>query len=148
MVRNNIFAFARDAQLQRTRPEPHLSFSFQTNIVYFDSGGLLAGDWSNDNYVMDWNLYFDARADAKPESLRLGPTDFEKWRERGHDRNSLVADPLFVAPEQNDFRLRGDSPALRMGFRAINLTGVKGVELLCLICFTITIDGNDQLIVG
>src|SRR5207249_10831048 len=56
-VRNNIFAFGRDHQLQRTRPEPHPSFSFETNIAYFDSGELLAGDWSNDNYQMDWNIY-------------------------------------------------------------------------------------------
>jgi len=44
LVQNNIFASARDHQIQRTRPEPHVSFSFQTNIVYFDKGALLAGD--------------------------------------------------------------------------------------------------------
>ena len=48
VVRNNIFALGRDWQVQRTRPEPHRSFSFVTNLVYFDSGTLLAGDWSND----------------------------------------------------------------------------------------------------
>ena len=31
-------------------PKPHLSFTFVTNIVYFDSGNLLGGDWSGDNY--------------------------------------------------------------------------------------------------
>jgi hypothetical protein len=124
VVRNNIFAFARDAQLQRTRPEPHTSFSFQTNIVYFDAGTLLAGDWSNENYQMDWNLYFDARPEAKPETLRLGPASLEKWRERGHDQHSLVADPLFVAPERNDFRLRTDSPAFKIGFREFDLKDV------------------------
>src|SRR5205823_2905921 len=31
VVRNNIFAFGRDAQIQRTRPEPHSSFTFQSN---------------------------------------------------------------------------------------------------------------------
>jgi hypothetical protein len=124
VVPNNIFAYARDAQVQRTRPERHISFSFQTNIVYFDSGHLLSGDWSDEHYEMDGNLYFDARADAKPESLRLGPATFAKWRERRHDRSSLVADPLFVAPEQNDFRLKSDSPALKMGFHPIDLSGV------------------------
>src|SRR5256714_15485853 len=60
-VWNNVFAFGRDQQLQRTRVEPHLSFSFETNIIYFDSGDLLAGDWSLDSYQMDRNLYFDTR---------------------------------------------------------------------------------------
>jgi len=49
-LRNNIFAFARDQQLQRSRVEPHISFSFETNIVYFDNGTLLGGNWSGDQY--------------------------------------------------------------------------------------------------
>ena len=52
---------------------------------------------------MDWNLYFDARPDAKPDQLRVGPCTWEKWQERGHDRHSLVADPLFVAPAAERF---------------------------------------------
>jgi len=125
VVRNNIFALARDHQIQRTRPEPHLSFSFVTNIVYFDSGSLLTGDWTGDaNYQMDWNVYFDARRDAKPDQLRLGPCTWQKWLERGHDRRSLVADPLFVAPRENDFRLQPNSPAFKLGFRPIDLSHV------------------------
>ncbi|HOX55355.1 MAG TPA: right-handed parallel beta-helix repeat-containing protein [Candidatus Paceibacterota bacterium] len=124
IIRNNIFAFARDHQVQRTRPEPHRSFSFVTNIVYFDSGHLLAGDLSGDNYLMDSNLYFDARPDAKPDQLRLGPCTWQKWRERGHDQHSLLADPLFVVPGKHDFQLRPDSPAFKLGFRPIDLTGV------------------------
>lgn len=124
LVRNNIFAFARDHQLQRSRPEPHTSFSFVTNIVYFDSGNLLGGDWSNDHYAMDGNLYFDARAGASAESFRLGPCSLAQWRQRGHDQQSTVADPLFVAPQQNDFRLQPSSPAFKLGFRPIDLGGV------------------------
>jgi parallel beta-helix repeat protein len=124
VVRNNIFAFARDHQLQRTRPEPHRSFSFVTNIVYFDSGSLLTGDWSGEQYQMDWNIYFDARPDAKPDQLSLGPCTWEKWQERGHDQHSLIADPLFVAPRENDFRLQPNSPAFSLGFRPIDLSGV------------------------
>ncbi len=121
LLRNNLFAFARDHQLQRTRPEPHLSFSFQTNIVYFDSGALLGGDWSGDRYLIDWNLYFDARRRAQPESLPVGPCSLEQWRQRNHDRNSIIADPLFAAPEKNDFRLQPGSPAFKLGFHPIDL---------------------------
>jgi hypothetical protein len=121
IVRNNIFAFARDHQLQRTRVEPHSSFSFQTNIVYYDSGVLLAGDWGGDNYQLDSNLYFDARPALQAEAMRFGNDPLEKWRARGHDRHSLVANPLFVAPSKNNFALPPNSPALRLGFKPIDL---------------------------
>jgi hypothetical protein len=120
ILRNNIFAFARDQQLQRSRLEDHPSFSFQTNIVYFDSGNLLGGDWSDDHYVIDWNLYFDARPGAKPGSLPIGPCSLEQWRQRNHDRNSIIADPLF-APKTRDFRLQPGSPAFKLGFHPIDL---------------------------
>ncbi|HWW03258.1 MAG TPA: right-handed parallel beta-helix repeat-containing protein [Candidatus Acidoferrum sp.] len=120
VVENNVFAFARDHQLQRTRLEPHTSFTFATNIVYFDTGVVLGGNWSNDHYQMDWNVYFDARPDAKP--LRFENASLEEWRARGHDEHSLIADPLFLAPSKNDFHLQSNSPALKLGFQPIDLT--------------------------
>ena len=33
LVRNNIFAFGRDAQIVRSRDEPHRSFTFERNII-------------------------------------------------------------------------------------------------------------------
>jgi hypothetical protein len=125
IVRNNIFAFARDQQIQRSRAEPHVSFTFVTNIVYFDSGKLLGSEWSGDaNYQMDWNVYFDARPGTTADKLPVGPCTWQKWLERGHDRDSLVADPLFVAPQRNDFRLQPGSPALKLGFHPIDLSHV------------------------
>lgn len=124
MLWNNVFAFARDHQLQRTRVEPHLSFSFQTNIVIFDSGVLLGGDWSGDKYQMDWNVYFDARPGAKPEGMRFGNATLEEWRARGHDLHSVIADPLFISPAKDDFGLWANSPALKLGFKPIDLGSV------------------------
>lgn len=122
MVWNNIFAFGRDQQLQRTRAEPHLSFSFQTNIIYFDSGTLLSGDWSGKNFQMDWNIYFDGRPDAK--GIVFGNNSFEQWKASGHDWNSILSNPEFVAADKYDFQLRDTSPALPMRFRQIDLTRV------------------------
>ena len=44
---------------------------------------------------------------------------FAQWQQTGRDRNSLVADPGFADPEQGDFALPADSPALTLGFQPI-----------------------------
>src|SRR5678815_5872387 len=124
VVRNNVFAFNQENQLMRTRPEPHISFIFTNNIVYFDSGNLLGSDWSNDHYVLDRNVYFDTRAGADPSKMKFGKTTFSEWKTRGHDEHSLIADPLFVDAAKCDFRLKSESPALKMGFKQIDLSTV------------------------
>ena len=112
IVRNNIFAFGRDAQLQRTRAEPHPSFTFERNIVYWDTGNLLAGNWDGDQYTAASNLLW--RTDEKPMEL---PAAFQA----GH---SLIADPLFVAPANGDFSLRPESSAFGLGFKPIDISQV------------------------
>jgi parallel beta-helix repeat protein len=124
VVRNNIFAASREHQLMRTRQENHISFVFERNIVYFDSGELLGGNWGGDRFVVGSNIYFDARPQARPETLRFAGASLDQWRQRGHDTNSLVADPRFLDPRQFDFRLSTNSPAFQLGFKAIDLSRV------------------------
>ena len=123
VIRNNIFAFNRESQLMRTRNEEHTSFFFTNNIVLFDSGTLLGGNWQGDHYFMDRNIYWDARPGAGPGGMLFSGPALENWQLRGHDLHSLIADPLFVAPRQWDFRLKPASPALQLGFKPIVLTG-------------------------
>jgi hypothetical protein len=125
IVRNNIFAFARDHQVQRSREEGHVSFSFSNNIVLFDQGILLGNTWSKSNkFVIDSNIYWDMRPDAKPEQMKFTSNTVEQWRQRGHDQHSLIADPLFVAPKEDNFKLKENSPAFKVGFRPFDLNGV------------------------
>jgi parallel beta-helix repeat protein len=124
IVRNNIFAANREHQLMRTRQENHTSFVFERNIVYFDSGNLLGGSWSSNRFLMDSNLYFDARPEARPETLRFAEATFDQWRQRGHDANSIIADPRFFNPREFNFRLSANSPALQLGFKPIDLSRV------------------------
>ena len=124
VIRNNIFAFNVENQVMRTRPEEHISFFFTNNIVYFDSGNLLGSNWSNDNYRMDHNVYWDTRLAENPEAMRFSGASLEEWRKRGHDVHSLVADPKFVDAAERNFALREDSPALKLGFKPIDLSGV------------------------
>jgi hypothetical protein len=124
VVRNNIFAFGKEHQLMRTRDENHTSFFLTNNIVYFDSGSLLGSSWKNDKFVLDYNIYFDARPGATPESLKFSGATLEQWRQRGHDEHSIIADPQFVDAGRYDFRLKDNSPALKMGFKPIDLRDV------------------------
>ncbi len=46
----------------------------------------------------------------------------EQWcaiQAKGFDRHSVIADPLFVAPDKDDWRLKPDSPAMKLGFKPI-----------------------------
>ena len=117
---NNIFAFGKDQQLQRTRVEEHTSFTFERNLVYYDSGSLLGGNWAGDRYVMDHNLYFDAS--GRP--VTFAGASFEDWKKRGHDQHSIIADPKFVDAKKHDFTLQPSSPAFGLGFKQIDLSRV------------------------
>ena len=69
----------------------------------------------------DYNVYF---AGGKAPIIRTLPDttpaeSFAKWKAFGYEAHSVVADPLFVDPEHNDYRLKPESPALRLGFKPI-----------------------------
>jgi len=124
IIRNNILAFSKLHQIQATRVEDHLSFTFENNIVYWDTGSLLSGRWKQINIEMDNNCYWNAAGkEIKPAGLSL-----EQWQELGRDKNSIVADPLFTDPENFDFRLARNSPALKLGFKPFDYSkaGVYG----------------------
>ncbi|HLV79765.1 MAG TPA: right-handed parallel beta-helix repeat-containing protein [Chthonomonadaceae bacterium] len=121
LVQNNIFALATQAQLQRTRPEDHLSFTFRRNIVYWDRGDLLNGNWQDTaHFRMEDNLYWDVS--GRPITFQGKP--FSEWQRLGEDVASKIADPLFVRPDRADFTLRRHSPAFALGFQALDLRGV------------------------
>jgi len=52
--------------------------------------------------------------------------DLKGWQDLGFDRHSVYADPLFVDPAKNDFRVRPESPALRVGFENFEM-GLWGI---------------------
>ncbi len=65
---------------------------------------------------MDYNCWFQAEGSV----LRWGNEVLDKnaflnfLKKRNLDEHSIFADPKFVAPEQNDYRLSVDSPARRL----------------------------------
>jgi hypothetical protein len=120
LVRNNIFAYARDQQLQRSRVEEHRSFTFERNIVLWNQGALLGGNFSGTNYLFQSNLYWREGGGE----IKFDKWPFDEWQKRGEDKGSLIADPGFVDPQHGDFTFKPGSPAAQIGFQPINLKDV------------------------
>ena len=53
-----------------------------------------------------------------------------QWRAADYDEHSLVADPLFVDAAKDDYRLKPNSPALKLGFKPTEMAkiGVRGYK--------------------
>ena len=117
-VQNNIFAFSHRGQLIRSREEEHNSFFFERNIVYFNNNQLLGSTWKNGNFDLDSNCYWS----SVEEDLDFAGRTIEEWRAEGHDEHSIIADPGFVNAEAADFRLKPDSPALKVGFKPFDFS--------------------------
>jgi hypothetical protein len=66
----------------------------------------------------DYNIYF-CTADRT-----LGARMLEKQQHAGVDSHSQAVDPLFVDPENGDFRFQPNSPALKMGIVPIDLSEI------------------------
>ncbi|MBA2117168.1 right-handed parallel beta-helix repeat-containing protein [Bremerella alba] len=113
IVQNNILAFAQLYQLKASRVEPHRSFVLQRNIVFYDQGELLHGQWSKVKHDSSNNCFFDASG----RDVTFEGNSLEQWQAQGHEQGSIVADPKFTDPENFDFTLAEDSPALKLGFR-------------------------------
>jgi hypothetical protein len=131
VIRNNIFALSADQTLWpcwEKRPN-----TFQRNIVYLTQGDLMipfAERWLKERIagkellgLWDENLYWHA---GGSDRLRFFRHELPEWQAMGLDRRSLVADPKFVNPQQCDFRLQADSPALKLGFQPID-AGAAGL---------------------
>jgi len=74
------------------------------NTYWLEGGGeMFVGDWGIGN---------------KPI------LDFEQWKELGYDSHSMVADPMFVDPANNNYNLKPNSPALKLGFKPIDMSTV------------------------
>ena len=119
-IRNNVFAQGYStAAIGRGRNEKPRGvwFTFHNNVVRFPRGrpfvrtGVIR--------TADHNVYH--HEGGRPV-LFPGLFSLREWQEDGLDAHSVVADPLFVDPDNDDFRLRAQSPALKLGFKPIDTT--------------------------
>jgi hypothetical protein len=145
ILRNNIFVNGREQQLQLTRVENHLSFTFERNLIYWtNSGPALAGPWRDNRQLTRSNCYWNASGHpvtfagkslaqwqatpVQPPEQTNGAPVRPAWAVGGRELGSVIADPLFVNPAQHDFRLQPGSPARQIGFQPFDFSqaGVYG----------------------
>lgn len=92
----------------------------QRNIVYRtdDKTDFFGTLRKVEPYPGDFNCYYSA---ANPQN---SASFLQKLQESGTDAHSISADPLFVDLENGDFRLKPNSPMLKLGFRQIDMTKI------------------------
>lgn len=77
---------------------------------------------------IDYNLFFNPQQEFSAESYsRDGITkkySLAEWQALGHDTHSLFADPMFVDPANGDYRVKPQSPALKLGFKNFDTTSI------------------------
>jgi len=121
IVRNNIFAFGRDQQIQITKPENHKRFTFERNIVIGETEKWIFGG-IDFNFVFNNNLYFRIGGKEMKIFDWSGKVyTFDEWREKGMDTNSIIEDPLFYDIKNFNFKLKDNSPAFKTGFKEFEL---------------------------
>ena len=138
IVRNNISVDGRDWQMfYANYGAGDKNNTVERNIYAFSNpaGGAIMGYGFGVKVLKsaDSNLYWCPKLPKPTEadSYRVqtgGVIPFAKWQEQGHDVHSVFADPLFVDPAHDNYALKPDSPALKLGFTPIDTSkiGPKG----------------------
>lgn len=109
LIRNNILVDSRPHQIAATRVEPHRSFTFENNIVCWKEGTAFGYNIGKVDARFRNNLWWCSTGETT-----FGKMTADEWFKL--DSGSVAADPLFVDPERRDYRLKPDSPALKLGF--------------------------------
>jgi hypothetical protein len=109
---------------------PHVWYKHSQDVVrrnilgtdrYLPAGGMPSAPWGSE---MDYNLIHRPGATIPQTATKLA-------QQSQRDAHSIVADALFVDPEHGDFRVKDDSPALKLGFVNFPMDrfGVQNPEL-------------------
>lgn len=132
IIRNNIFAFNKLAQLEATRVEDHTSFTFTNNIIFFNGDKIfeatgVAGwtNWEKVKAVEDQNCFWSTQT----KDIVFGNKKIDEWRTAtGKDLNSITEDPGFVNPGEYDFNFKDNSVIKKISFAPFDYSeaGVYG----------------------
>ncbi len=112
-IRNNVFAYGQHGLLSFSDLKNGLT-TLEGNILLLRQGRKLVAQpgSADDKNVYKRNVYWAEK--SQDDLVFPGWVKLDQWRLREPD--ALVADPQFVNPSQDDFRLNPQSPAIAHGF--------------------------------
>lgn len=128
---NNIFINGDKWQVDFHNPTgdyQHHQLRFLRNIIYFSNpDGILYSIRGGERSMpmeSDYNLIYHPKIKNFKIIGLEGINTFNEWQNSGFDTHSIIADPLFEDPENDDYTLKPESPAIKLGFKPIDLSGV------------------------
>jgi len=97
------------------------------NIIITSNPSIFSGCWDNGpgvKFSFDKNVWWSTNNSLVDLSVWGGnpPKSFTSWKSQGQDLNSIESDPLLIDPQHDDFDLSPESPALKLGFKPINVS--------------------------
>ena len=121
-IENNIFAFTSgvDCSIQPEKYNTSPMGSVIRRNIFYMGTGKLTHDWTDwkKQPISEMNFNCWWRAEGKlPTKPPLGFG-------QGFDKDSIIADPLFADPTKPQAGSKPDSPAIKLGFKPIDMSNV------------------------
>lgn len=133
---NNIFVDSQDAVVRsnNTDNRHHENIRFIRNIICFTGSEVYTYHTDGEHSLpaeSDYNIYWNPRECFLQMAVIRGLEGIETfadWQKRDFDTHSLVMDPKFVNPSEDDYSLMPNSPAFKLGITPIDITnvGIRG----------------------
>jgi len=130
-IENNIFADCLKRQIRYETPERMKmpDNRFVRNIIYNSNPYSEIFNVGNKNDYpaeSDYNVFYytGGKTPIIGDSARIEVNSYAAWLDHGYEKNSIISDPLFKDPANHDYTLLPDSPALKLGFKQIDMKHV------------------------
>lgn len=126
IIRNNIMVDGLHAQLEATRLEDHLSYSFTGNIISYKKGDMYGINWEKPRADVRSNLYWHEGGEVSFNGLSI-----EEWQKTyDKDIDSIIADPLFKDAANGDYTPTNKEALDKIGFQLFDFSeaGVYGEQ--------------------
>jgi parallel beta-helix repeat protein len=132
LITNNIIIDSQETIVKSNNESntSHENIRITKNIFYFNGTDVNIFKIDGKNSLpseSDYNIFWNPRGCLllSPVIRSLPGVDYyEDWKKSGFEAHSIVTDPLFVNDEKDDYTLKRNSPAFKLGFRPIDFSTV------------------------